>query len=271
MSSVEATGKNIEQAIENALFELKAPREDVEIKILEQGGFFKKAKVLVSISQDEIAKYEKREKQREEAEYKEEKLEEKQVEKQEETKQQEEKLTTSEDFEDTVEDDVSSVKENKKQDQKSNKKDIADIKKVENFVRGLLNKISLTADIELSENDEEIFVNIKGTSDIIGYRGEGLNALQYLTSVYVGKNNRHAKKVRVDCDGYRARREASLIALANRIAKKVERTHQSVKLEPMTGNERRIIHTALAENEYIETYSKGEEPHRCLIVKYKEN
>lgn len=275
MLSVEATGKNIEQAIENALFELKAPREDVEIKILEQGGFFKKAKVLVSISQDEIEKYEKREKQREEAKIEEEKLEEKievkQVEKQEETKQQEEKLTTSEDFEDTFEDNVISPKENKKQDKKVVKKEVEDIKKVENFVRGLLNKISLTADVELSENDEEIFVNIKGTSDIIGYRGEGLNALQYLTSVYVGKNNRHAKKVRIDCDGYRARREASLIALANRIAKKVERTHQSVKLEPMTGNERRIIHTALAENEKIETYSKGEEPHRCLIVKYKEN
>ena len=66
MLSVEATGKNIEQAIENALFELKAPREDVEIKILEQGGFFKKAKVLVSISPEEVEKYEKRDKQREE-------------------------------------------------------------------------------------------------------------------------------------------------------------------------------------------------------------
>ena len=65
MLSVETTGKNIEQAIENALFELKAIREDVDIKILEEGGFFKKAKVLVSISEDAIEKYEKREKSRE--------------------------------------------------------------------------------------------------------------------------------------------------------------------------------------------------------------
>ena len=61
-TSVEATGKNIEQAIENALFELKAPREDVDIKILTEGGLFKKAKVVVTISDDVVDKYEKREK-----------------------------------------------------------------------------------------------------------------------------------------------------------------------------------------------------------------
>ena len=60
-TSIEATGKNIEQAIENALFELKAPREDVDIKILTEGGLFKKAKVVVTISDDVIDKYEKRE------------------------------------------------------------------------------------------------------------------------------------------------------------------------------------------------------------------
>ena len=61
MLSVEATGRNIEQAINNALFELKASREDVDIKILDEGGLFKKAKVLVSISPDEVEKYQKRE------------------------------------------------------------------------------------------------------------------------------------------------------------------------------------------------------------------
>ena len=157
------------------------------------------------------------------------------------------------------------MKEDKKE------KTLPDAKKAEIFVKGLLNKVSLTADLEIKETEDEVFINILGSSDLIGYRGEGLNALQYLTSVYVGKNNRHAKKIRIDCDNYRARREESLIALANRMAKKVERTHQSVKLEPMTANERRIIHTALADNEYVETYSKGEEPHRYLIIKPKEN
>lgn len=269
MLSVEATGKNIEQAIENALFELKAPREDVEIKILEQGGFFKKAKVLVSISPEEVEKYEKRDKQREELAKKpsfEEEKEEK-VSSIIPTKEEleEQPIEKENDVEEEVETITSKVKEDKKE------KTLPDAKKAEIFVKGLLNKVSLTADLEIKETEDEVFINILGSSDLIGYRGEGLNALQYLTSVYVGKNNRHAKKIRIDCDNYRARREESLIALANRMAKKVERTHQSVKLEPMTANERRIIHTVLADNEYVETYSKGEEPHRYLIIKPKEN
>lgn len=271
MLSVEATGKNIEQAIENALFELKAPREDVEIKILEQGGFFKKAKVLVSISPEEVEKYEKREKAKEKTNKEElpsyeDKLEEA-VSSIIPTKEEleAETIEKEQDVEEEVETITSKVEESKKE------KTIPDAKKAENFIKGLLNKVSLTADLSIKETDDEIFVNIIGSSDLIGYRGEGLNAIQYLTSVFVGKNNRHAKKIRIDCDNYRARREASLIALANRMAKKVERTHQSVKLEPMSANERRIIHTALAENEYVETYSKGEEPHRYLIIKPKEN
>ena len=252
MLSVEATGKNIEQAISNALFELKAVREDVDIKILEEGRLFKKAKVLVSISPDEIEKYEKRE----------------QLKNNEEvssiipTKQDLEQKTIS--VEDDKDEEVEVISSNKKIDKQEK-----DIEKAQKFIQGLLNKTSLTGSVELNEKGDEIFANIVGYSDIIGYRGEGLNALQYLTSVVVSKNNRHAKKIRVDCDNYRARRESSLIALAQRMAKKVERTHSSVKLEPMTANERRIIHTALAESNTVETLSKGEEPHRFLIIKPK--
>mgnify|MGYP002802482297 FL=1 len=133
----------------------------------------------------------------------------------------------------------------------------------------MLNRTTLTGNVECVEENDEIHANIIGYSDIIGYRGEGLNSLQYLTSVVISKNNRHAKKVRVDCDNYRARREASLIALAQRMARKVEKTHSSVKLEPMTANERRIMHTALSNSQTVETFSKGEEPHRYLIIKPK--
>ncbi len=252
MLSVEATGKNIEQAISNALFELKAVREDVDIKILEEGGLFKKAKVLVSISPDEIEKYEKREQLKNN----------KEVSSIIPTKQDLEQETIS--VEDDKDEEVEVISSNKKIDKQEK-----DIEKAQKFIQGLLNKTSLTGSVELNEKGDEIFANIVGYSDIIGYRGEGLNALQYLTSVVVSKNNRHAKKIRVDCDNYRARRESSLIALAQRMAKKVERTHSSVKLEPMTANERRIIHTALAESNTVETLSKGEEPHRFLIIKPK--
>lgn len=274
MLEVEATGKNLEQAIENALFELKAPREDVDIKILDEGGFFRKAKVRVSISEDMIDKYKNREKRHEEIN----KLEDEELTntKVDEVKDAEEKVEVNpeikpeikEEKEETIDE---KVEENTQEENKQKAKEKTDkrteIEKAKDFIEGLLNKLSLTAKVELREEEDAIYADIKDYSDIIGYRGEGLNALQYLCTIYVSKNDRHAKPIRLDCEGYRKRREGSLIALAQRMARKVERTHSSVKLEPMTPQERRIIHMALADNENIETFSKGEEPHRYLIIR----
>ena len=246
MLSCEGIGKNIEQAINNALLELKASREDVDIKILDEGGFFKKAKVLVSISEDALEKYEKKEeiKKQEQEEVKE-------------PKKVEELIPAHEDKEEPVDHIVSN---------KTDVVKIPDIDKAKEFVTGLLKTADIQADVTSEENKEEVFLNLIGASDIIGFRGEGLNAIQYLANVYVGKNNRHAKKVRVDCDNYRAKREDTLIALANRMARKVAKTNHPVRLEPMTANERRIIHTALAEDRYVETFSSGEEPYRYLTI-----
>ena len=250
MLSCEGVGKNIEQAINNALLELKAVREDVDIKIIEEGGFFKKAKVLVSISEDALEKYQKIEnlkkqenqakEQSNEAETKEEVV-----------------LTKEQDHEEPVDVIISAKKEQNK---------VADIDKAKNFVKGLLSVANVQADVTSEENQEEVFLNLIGASEIIGFRGEGLNAIQYLSNVYVGKNNRHCKKVRVDCDNYRAKREDTLIALANRMARKVAKTNHAVKLEPMTANERRIIHSALTGDKFVETISKGEEPYRYLTI-----
>lgn len=242
MLSCEGTGKNIEQAITNALLELKASREDVDIKILEEGGFFKKAKVLVTISEDAVEKYQKKE------ELKKQEIEEE--------KAVEPVFTKEQDVEEPVDHIVSSKQS----------ETIPDMDKAKEFVSGLLGTAGVQADVTSEENKEEVFLNLIGASEIIGFRGEGLNAIQYLTNVYVGKNNRHCKKVRVDCDNYRAKREDTLIALANRMARKVAKTNHAVKLEPMTANERRIIHSALSEDRFVETISKGEEPYRYLTI-----
>ena len=246
MLSCEGIGKNIEQAINNALLELKASREDVDIKILDEGGYLKKAKDLVSISEDALERYEKKEeiKKQEQEEVKE-------------PQKVEELIPAHEDKEEPVDHIVSN---------KTDVVKIPDIDKAKEFVTGLLKTADIQADVTSEENKEEVFLNLIGASDIIGFRGEGLNAIQYLANVYVGKNNRHAKKVRVDCDNYRAKREDTLIALANRMARKVAKTNHPVRLEPMTANERRIIHTALAEDRYVETFSSGEEPYRYLTI-----
>ena len=254
MLSCEGIGKNIEQAITNALLELKASREDVDIKILEEGGFFKKAKVLVTISEDAVSKYEKKEEVRKQEELRAEK----------EEINKEPVYTKEQDVEEPVDQIVSTKVETEK---------VPDIDKAKSFVAGLLEVANIKADVTSEENKEEVFLNLIGASEIIGFRGEGLNSIQYLANVYVGKNNRHAKKIRVDCDNYRAKREDTLIALANRMARKVAKTNHPVKLEPMTANERRIIHSALSNDKYVETVSKGEEPYRYLTIlpKSKQN
>lgn len=261
MLSCEATGRNIEQAINNALLELKASRDDVDIKILEEGGFFKKAKVLVSISEDAIEKYEKRDELRNTIN-------------QEENLSQEnikQELTTVEQNVEIQQDEISTVEEQEQVEApavevNNPKAENNDLDKAKAFVDGLLKVAGCEADIVSEQNANEVFLNLVRASDLIGFRGEGLNAIQYLTNVYVGKNNRHCKKIRVDCDNYRIKRENTLIALANRMARKVAKTNHAVKLEPMTANERRIIHSALAEDKFVETFSTGEEPYRYLTI-----
>ena len=101
---------------------------------------------------------------------------------------------------------------------------------------------------------------------LIGKRGQTLDALQYLTSLVVNKNQKDYVRVKLDTEEYRRRRKDTLESLAKNIAKKVERTHRAVVLEPMNPYERRIIHSALQTKEGIETYSEGDEPFRRVVV-----
>lgn len=257
------TGKTVEKAIEDALFNLKASREDVDIKILETGGLFKKAKVMVSISEDCKEKYEKkmaRKTQILEEEFESQQIQTKQVEK--EIKKQEKQEVKQEKKEEKQQ-----VKE-EKQDNITEEKNEAEIGK--NFLEGFLKSVNLNATVEFEETEEEIFYSIKGqdVSSLIGYRGECLNSLQFLTSVVNGKISRKAKKVRLDIDGYREKRKETLTALAHRVSKKVLKTGHATKLEPMSAYERRIIHTVVSDNyPELESVSKGEEPHRFLMIK----
>ena len=148
MLSCEGTGKNIEQAINNALLELKASREDVDIKILEEGGFFKKAKVLVSISEDAIEKYQKHE------EFK----------ANEETPKVEEPTYTKEQ---DVEEPVDIIVSSKPVCEKT-----SDVEKAKEFISGLLKNAGVEADITSEENKDEVFLNLIGASEIIGFKGE---------------------------------------------------------------------------------------------------
>ncbi len=101
---------------------------------------------------------------------------------------------------------------------------------------------------------------------LIGKRGDTLDAVQYLTSLYVNKEKNSYIKVNIDTEGYRAKREETLVKLARSLERKVIREGREVSLEPMSPNERRIIHAALQSSEDVKTYSVGEEPNRRIVV-----
>ena len=132
--------------------------------------------------------------------------------------------------------------------------------KVETEVKIEMDKENNSMDIELSGPDMGI---------LIGKRGQTLDSIQYLTSLYVNKESDAYIRVKIDTENYRERRKETLETLAKNIAYKVKRTRRSVYLEPMNPYERRIIHSALQNDKYVCTKSEGEEPYRKVVVMLK--
>ena len=140
------------------------------------------------------------------------------------------------------------------------------------FLRNILNSMKVQAEIRIREENDIIHINLTGPKMgiITGYRGETLDALQYLTSLVVNKDhNLPYKKVVLDTENYRKKREETLIRVAEKTAYKVKKIRRPYKLEPMNPYERRIIHSALQDNEYVYTFSEGEEPHRRVVIDIK--
>lgn len=143
--------------------------------------------------------------------------------------------------------------------------------KAEEFLDQLLKYMDVSATAEVTETEEVINVNLIGDSTgvLIGRRGETLDALQYLTSLVVNKDLDEYKRVVLDTENYRAKREETLVKLANRIAGKVAKTGKRVVLEPMNPYERRVLHATLQNHDKVETISEGEEPYRRVIIRKK--
>lgn len=140
------------------------------------------------------------------------------------------------------------------------------------FIRDVLDSMKVKADIGIKEENNVIKVSLTGPDMgiLIGYRGETLDSLQYLISLVVNKgHDMEYKRVILDTENYRLKREETLKRLAKRVAEKAKRTGRTVKLEPMNPYERRVIHSALQNDFYVNTYSEGEEPFRRVVVDLK--
>ena len=156
--------------------------------------------------------------------------------------------------------------------------DPAEIKEVEEraivFLRDVfasmnLGEVEITSKYNTNDGCLEVAFEGEDMGILIGKRGQTLDSLQYLTSLVVNKGKANYIRVKLDTEDYRRRRKETLENLARGIAYKVKKTRKPVVLEPMNPYERRIIHSALQGNKYVETVSEGEEPYRHVVVKLK--
>ena len=259
MDYTEKWGKDIDEAVELALVDLKVSREDVAVTVLEEptkGFLGLGAKLaLVRVEKKKPAKPEKppqpekQPKPATPAKQKEAKAKDRKPEK----KQNTPKKTI-------VLDDV----------------DISELKPVEEhealtFLKDITEKMGLDLAFSARVGEDLVYVEMNGKDSrtVIGKRGQTLDAIQYLASLVVNKDKEKYTKVVVDAENYRAKREKTLEQLANRLAAKVVKTRKHVRLEPMNPYERKVIHATLQKNPNITTRSEGEEPYRRVVIELK--
>ena len=148
------------------------------------------------------------------------------------------------------------------------------IDEAKKFIDNILKSMKLDAEIDIIEEGDTLKINLSGKKMgfIIGYRGETLDSIQYLVSLVVNKHHELPhKKVILDTENYRSKREETLKGVAIKTAARVKKTGKAFKLEPMNPYERRIIHSALQDNPDVDTFSEGEEPFRRVVIELKNN
>lgn len=244
MKSIEITGKTIDEAIEQGLKELNCTKEEVEVEIIEapSRGLFgligtKAAKIKLNMrdkkNEAELFGF---------------------ANKQDNKAAKVEKAHTEE-FSYVI---------------KSENEELPETAAI-NFLDKVFEKLGVKVKTEVSKREDFLYLSFHGDDlgILIGRRGETLDSLQYLTNLVVGRKFSQRYRVILDVEGYRKRREQTLINLAHRLSEKVKRTGHNIVLEPMNPHERRIIHTALQNDLKVRTFSEGEEPYRKVIITRK--
>jgi spoIIIJ-associated protein len=137
------------------------------------------------------------------------------------------------------------------------------------LVEGVLDELDLEGEVAVKEDEDRISISVDGGEDyglLIGKRGQTIDALQLLCYQAAFRGLRERKRVVVDAAGYRARRRETLEGRADRAAEQALTASRVVEMDPMSAQERRVVHERLKERAGVETYSEGDEPHRCVVV-----
>ena len=285
MNTVKGVGKNVEAAIEDALTQLGATQDQVTIKIISEGGLFKKAQVEVTLDELEktgkVVSFDEQEPVEAEAPVKKEKKQKAKVEikeleepKKSGTKEAAEKATAKATTKKETAPAPAKTAEKATAQNKQERKAGVDDKTAQKILTDVINEIlkhvkSEGLETKFSFDDRAIYVNITGEKlgALIGVGGETLNSIEsYLnaTGATAGIN----KRIRVDVGGYKQQKEDKLVKMAEK-AYQIAVKSGKYKFDPMPARERRIIHTALQAHDDVTTYSKGNEPKRFVIVEKK--
>ena len=293
MEYIEITAKTVNEAITKACMQLGIPSDRLDIQVISEGskGFLgignkpaiikvaEKTEASEKIVEEEIVKEEVFEEETvvNEADSDDEVSKKDDVEK-EKTKNQKNKKKDSrrknnrrsEEFKDAEIEKKVVVEEPREPLIKTEEEIAARKESAGNFLKDVFAAMEITAQINMEYVPESGSLDIDFEGDdmgvLIGKRGQTLDSLQYLTSLVVNKGQKDYIRVKLDTEDYRRRRKETLENLAKNIASKVKKTRKPVVLEPMNPYERRIIHSALQPNKYVETYSDGNEPYRHIVV-----
>ena len=303
MRQYEASAKTVEEAVELGLQELGVSIGDVDVQVVEEGskglfGLFGSRPVKVRLTVKDSEEDPLGDLLEEKPAKKPEKKAEKKPEKKAEKKQEEKKPAAKAEEKKSEEKKPAEKKAEKKPAEKkaeseapAEKQEIRTLEKPEvtmipadqldaespagvarEFLGELTKLMGVNVTIDMGTDAEgNVYGFMQGDTlgILIGRRGETLDALQYLTSLKVNRGRDSYTRVTLDTENYRAKREDTLIRLANRMANRALRTGRKVSLEPMNPYERRIIHFALQQNEGVTTHSEGDEPNRHVVITHK--
>lgn len=139
------------------------------------------------------------------------------------------------------------------------------------FLQRLLQAMGVEASVDVEQDEETTVLQISGPElgKVIGRRGQTLDALQYLVSIVGNRFSNERFRIILDAENFRSRRKATLEQLAERLANKVRKTRREVMLEPMSPQDRKVIHSILQHAADVVTYSKGNEPNRRIVIDIK--
>ncbi len=302
MRYAEKWGDSIEGAVDLALQDLGLTRDQVTVTVLEQPskGFFGIGSKLAKVRVEEIAKEEPVKEIKEEPKQKEEAAKEY---KKPAVKAEAPVIEETEADDDTEDEEAPRKQNSKRRDRNRNrkrkekktaeKKDLPGFaaedfvyeegtllsEKPENlveapdsearkFLDSMFREMGIDVSVKVYTNDECVYAEVDGPDcgTVIGKRGQTLDAIQYLTSLVVNKDNNSYIRTIIDAEGYRRKRELTLEKLAIRLAEKAIKNGRSIRLEPMNPYERKVIHSVLQKYPGVSTRSEGEEPYRRVVI-----